>query len=672
MRQSDTAGAMVVIEDLEVRRGPVQLMSNVNWRVMEGERWGIVGANGCGKSSLLGHIVGTYESSAGGVAVKRGCSVGYLEQTAVTQSARSVRDEVMSRMGAVAEARSRLAHEDTEAAREAFDEAGGYEAERDVARVASGLGFSATDLDRPCSEFSGGWQMRIGLARLLLSKPELLVLDEPTNHMDSNARSWLASYLAAYKGTLILVSHDAAMMRRVCTSIAEVAAQTVEIYKSKGYEGWRSERAERAQRWVATHARQTKQAAELEDFVRRFGASATKASQAKDRQKKLERLREEMLPEPPSDVVALAATAGDHDANQADDSAETTSSAGSLSVRRKAKLVMPEPPPCGAFPVALRNATLAWGSAAPVVVDADLVVEKGMRLVIRGPNGAGKSTVAKALAQVVSCEGRVADPRLALGYFAQDSSQQLDPSLTALQVCLQAARAVREYTSEADARRVLGALGLTGDKALRIVGSLSGGEKARVALACLALVPSNCLVLDECSNHLDVDTLDELADALNNYKGAIVVVSHDKAFVDKLQPTHVARLQDRTLTVQARGLTEDDWNLAPTQSSGWRGAAAPTDDDAPPPPVIAVESKAERRRRMNAPKLIAKLETKIADAELAIADLDDQLVAAGTDFTACLPLTEQRDKLQTDLDALYEEYAELDNLLVASTAVAAR
>lgn len=658
---------MVVIKDLEVRRGPVQLLSNVNWRVMEGERWGIVGANGCGKSSLLGHIVGTYESSAGSVAVKQGCSVGYLEQTAVTQSARSVRDEVMSRMGTVAEARSRLAQEDSEAAREAFDEAGGYEAERDVARVASGLGFSAADLDRPCSEFSGGWQMRIGLARLLLSKPSLLVLDEPTNHMDSNARSWLASYLADYKGTLILVSHDAAMMRRVCTSIAEVAAHNVETYKSKGYEGWRSERAERAQRWVATHARQTKQAAELEAFVRRFGASATKASQAKDRQKKLERLREEMLPEPPADVVALAATAGDHEANQAEDSAaETTSSAGSLSVRRKAKLVLPEPPPCGPFPIALRNATLAWGNAAPVVVDTDLVVEKGMRLVIRGPNGAGKSTVAKALADVVSCEGRVADSRLALGYFAQDSSQHLDQDLTALQVCLQAARAVRAYTSEADARRVLGALGLTGDKALRTVGSLSGGEKARVALACLALVPSNCLVLDECSNHLDVDTLDELADALNNYKGAIVVVSHDKAFVDKLQPTHVARLQDRTLQVQARGLTDDDWKLAPTQSSSWRGVPAPTDDDAPPPPIVEVESKAERRRRMNAPKLIAKLETKIADTELAISHLDDELVAAGSDYTACLPLTEKRDKLQADLDALYEEYAELDSLLVAN------
>ena len=326
IQYGDTGGAALVLDDLSVSRGPVELVSGASWTCMPGERWGIVGPNGAGKSTLLGAILGVHESTTGKVAVKAGIDVGYLEQTGVGGSETTVREEVMSRMGALAAAQRALdeatakveggdySEEALEALGDAqaeFEERGGYSSEETVSKVLGGLGFDTkNDLDRPCSDFSGGWQMRIALARLLLSGPELLLLDEPTNHLDSAARSWLAQYLSTYEGTLVLVSHDTAMLKRACDSIAEVvgdapsadrpagngrrletyfrradilqtgrggaAAATwlfrgdepprprrghsVETgarlrYKSCSFDKWRQQRAERAFQWVSTYER---------------------------------------------------------------------------------------------------------------------------------------------------------------------------------------------------------------------------------------------------------------------------------------------------------------------------------------------------------------------------------------------------------------------------------
>ena len=498
IQYGDTGGAAIVLEDVAVRRGPVELLSGVSWRVMPGERWGIVGPNGAGKSTLLGAILGVHESTTGGIAVREDSSVGYLEQTGVGGSSRTVREEVMSRMGDLAAAQAELdaataaveagdysdeALERMGAAQEDFEDKGGYTAEETVAKVLGGLGFDVkTDLDRPCGDFSGGWQMRIALARLLLSGPEMLLLDEPTNHLDSAARAWLATYLAEYDGTLVLVSHDTAMLKRACESIAEVVGEQpradrpagngrrLEAYKSCSFDKWRQQRAERAAQWVTEYEKQKVEEADLEDFIRRFGAKASKAAQAKDRERKLERLRAVMRPRPPDDIVQLAKTLADETEalKQAsrDDAPEAnlgdTVASPLLSTRGGPVLRLPTPPDCGAVPVRLESATFGWpprsfvddagdgpttakarrarrsdaeevaeeldappGEAVtPIVSDATLAIERGMRVVVRGANGAGKSTLVKAVAGALPLisGARVVDDRLRLGFFRQDLS----------------------------------------------------------------------------------------------------------------------------------------------------------------------------------------------------------------------------------------------------------
>ncbi|KAH8048613.1 ATPase [Aureococcus anophagefferens] len=625
----DTGGAAIVLDDVAVRRGPVELLSGVSWRVLPGERWGIVGPNGAGKSTLLGAILGVHESTTGGIAVKEDASVGYLEQTGVGGSSSTVREEVMSRMGDLAAAQAELdaataaveggdyseaALERMGTAQEDFEDKGGYTAEETVAKVLGGLGFDVkSDLDRPCGDFSGGWQMRIALARLLLSGPEML-----------------------------------------CDSIAEVVGEQpradrpaghgrrLEAYKSCSFDKWRQQRAERAAQWVTEYEKQKVEEADLEDFIRRFGAKASKAAQAKDRERKLERLREVMRPRPPDDIVQLAKTLADETEalKQAsrDDAPETnlgdTVASPLLSTRTKTYLKLPTPPECGKMPVELRGATFGWpprrralarapddeleledidADVKPIVRDANLAVERGMRIVVRGANGAGKSTLVKAVAgalPLIAGERRC-DGRLSLGFFRQDLSQELDQEATALEVVLRGTRKDGDaMTSEKQGRDTLGALGLRGEMALRKVGSLSGGEKARVALACFVLVPNNVLILDEPSNHLDVDTVAALANGLNAFEGAVIVVSHDRAFVDELMPTHVATVADGAVSLEKRDLTDADWDV--------RGAGAAAE---------VVEDDKTRKKRHNAPKRMEKLEALIADAEAAVAAIDADMAA---------------------------------------------
>lgn len=733
IQYGDTGGAALVLDDLSVSRGPVELVSGVSWTCMPGERWGIVGPNGAGKSTLLGAILGVHESTTGKVAVKEGIDVGYLEQTGVGGSETTVREEVMSRMGALAAAQRALdeatakveggdySEEALEALGDAqaeFEERGGYSSEETVSKVLGGLGFDTkNDLDRPCSDFSGGWQMRIALARLLLSGPELLLLDEPTNHLDSAARSWLAQYLSTYEGTLVLVSHDTAMLKRACDSIAEVVGDApsadrpagngrrLETYKSCSFDKWRQQRAERAFQWVSTYEKQKEEERDLEDFIRRFGAKASKATQAKDREQKLKRLRSEMMDRPPQDVVDLAATLADEvealkrasrDDAPAAELADTVASP-LLRTRGGPVLRLPAPPPCGAMPVKLVGADVGWPrEASPmarrarrsddeeisealaddgedvklIVTGVDLSIERGMRLIVRGANGAGKSTLVKALAGAIPLAGgeRIEDDRLKLGYFRQDLSQELDQDATALDLVVASARADGDgMTSEQRGREVLGALGLKGEMALRLVGSLSGGEKARVALACFVLTPANVLVLDEPSNHLDVDTVAALAKGLNAFEGAVLVVSHDRAFVDELSPTHVLTVADGVASLEKRELVDADWDVSSIDERGAAEAveapaAAAAAEAAPPSPAL---SDADRKRLHNAPKRLAKLEDLIADAEADVAAVDAELMSSGSDVGLAVELQAKRDALQVSVDALWEEFAELETLVAA-------
>lgn len=322
--------------------------------------------------------------------------------------------------------------------------------------------------------------MRVGLARLLLSDPSLLVLDEPTNHLDASARRWLGEYVGSYAGTVLVVSHDVPFVSAAATSIAEVCGGRLELYKSTTYPKYALERAERQERAKATVAAQEREAKRLQDFIDRMGAKASKASQAKDRQGKLDKLAVQ------TEAARKLIVGGTH----------------------QPKLVLAKPPPCDGVPLRLKGANLRHPQGTQDILTAvGLELRKGMRLVVRGPNGAGKSTLLRALAgtlPLIYGGERVADDRLELGVFAQDLAQELPQDVGAYEYVANSVRAGDPSIEDTKIRTTMGSLGLTGEKATRLIGALSGGEKARVALATFCLTPCNVVLFDEPTNHLDV------------------------------------------------------------------------------------------------------------------------------------------------------------------------
>jgi len=658
----DGGGAAIAIRDFDVWAGSSPLIEDVSWNVMPKERWSLLGPNGCGKSTLLRAIAEIAQSGSDGselansVYVDGKLQFGMLEQTAVSGAETSVRDEVMSRMTAYQSAKTELQAaevactsgdaaevERLERATAAFEAAGGYTVDSRVSRVLKGLGFEDSEFERPCSSFSGGWQMRIGLARLLLSEPELLVMDEPTNHLDAAARRWLATYVADYSGTVLVVSHDEAFVSVACDSIAEVSGGRLELYKSVPFAKYTEEREERQRRAVATVEAQEREAARLQGFIDRMGAKASKAKQAKDRQGKLDRLAAEM-----SQSQALV-----------------------VGARRQPKLVLADPPACGGRPLALRGAALAHAEGAKTIIKAcDLDVTRGRRLILRGPNGAGKSTILKALSGSLELVAgtREVDDKLRLGLFAQDLAQELPQSERALDYVMATVREHDPSLEDERCRTVMGSLGLVGEKALRQIGSLSGGEKARVALATFCLTPCNVLLLDEPTNHLDVDAIAALLEALEAYTGAIVVVSHDRPFCEALRCSHVGYVADGRCTVEERELRNADFSTAA------RGVRNTEEDgvveDATTVAESAEQAKAARemdrqlqKMRKSARPKVAKLEASIADAEEQIERLDGEMVQAGADLGKLAELGTQRDTLQAKIDAWYEEWEGLEELL---------
>lgn len=490
----DTKGANLLLTDLIIATGAGSIiLKSINFRVDPKERWGIVGPNGCGKSTLLGAITGTVRIDGGAALVASKVKVGYLKQTAVSGSTRTVREEAGSEMKEINDAKSLMERleeritngdaaektlNDLATAQSRFEDVGGWTQEQDVDLVLRGLGFQPTDSDRLCSDFSGGWQMRIALARLLLSQPDLLMLDEPSNHLDSSARDWLATYLSNYQGSILLVSHDVALLSKAVNSIAEVSGQTLIQYVSCSYDKYLTEKAFRAKSAIAEYERNMKEAARLQEFVDKFGASATKAASAQSRVKMIEKMRREGKLDPPP--------------------------MGVVETRWKPSLVLPDPPKgIGEKLLVLKKASIGYGDGSPPILEGiDLVVNRGVKLILRGPNGAGKSTLLAALRgklPLVSGE-RIENEKLRLGVFTQDLAQELDVSARAMDLVTDYARGgpYGDITiSNQDARGVMGRLGLSDEKPLRKIGELSGGEKARVALSMFALKASNLLLLDE-------------------------------------------------------------------------------------------------------------------------------------------------------------------------------
>eukprot|EP00536_Pseudo-nitzschia_multiseries_P005072 jgi/Psemu1/285520/fgenesh1_pg.91_\ len=557
----DTRGAALRLEDVAISRGASPLLKGINWSVQPKERWGIVGINGAGKSTLLGAITGTVRMDEGKALVHSNIRVGYLKQSAVSGSTKTVAEEARSEMTHIEDAKldldvkskvvedgdySEEALNDLAAAQEHFETIGGYQQEQLVDSVLKGLGFEPEDSDRLCSDFSGGWQMRIALARLLLSKPSLLLLDEPSNHLDSSAKDWLGKYIANYDGSVVLVSHDVTLLDASVNSIAEIVGNTIVEYRSCSYNKYLEEKDFRAASAQAEYERNLEEAARLQAFVDKFGASATKAKSAQSRVKMLEKMKKEgKLDPPPVAVVAR---------------------------ERDPELVLPPPPkPNGEYLMTLKDATIGYDpNDAPLLQNINLQIPRGMKLLLRGPNGAGKSTLLKALRgnapEMIQSGDRIENDQLYLGTFTQDLAQELDPEARAVDLVTEYARSGSDgdirVTDEA-ARGVLGRLGLGGEKPLRQVKGLSGGEKARVALGMFALKASNLLLLDEPSNHLDVGCISGLAKALSGWggkDGAVVVISHDRKFCEKVGFTHVGTVMNGKLVLEQRSLRESDWD----------------------------------------------------------------------------------------------------------------
>lgn len=655
--RGDARGAALLVENVSVYRGPNNILSDIHWRVEPQEKWGLVGGNGQGKSTLLKAF--TEELAYDGdVTIMSTLDLGYLQQTAVSGSTKTVFDEAASAMVEIQQARrdmeqaTRRVEEDAseknlqalDVATLKFEAVGGYTQEKEVSSVLKGLGFS--DLQQTCDSLSGGWQMRVSLAKLLLSKPSLLLLDEPSNHLDVNARKWLATYLTHYKeGAMILVTHDVALLSSV-QHIAQVQSGRLEVFKSCTYPQYLEEKDRRAAAAVAEYERNAQKAAKLQGFVDRFGASATKASAAQSRVKQLEKMQKQGLLDDPSTLVAGA------------NNFQPT-------------LSLPDPPRAiGECLIKLEGAQVGWTADQPLVNNVNLSINKGMKLWIRAPNGAGKSTLLAALrGNLELFQGsRTTNQELKLGVFTQDLAQELDPTARAVDLVTAHARTDDISITDQMARSAMGRLGLSGDKPLRKIQDLSGGEKARVALAMFCLKPSNCLLLDEPSNHLDVECVKALSEALSDWgtdQGAIVVVSHDKNFCQAVGFSHVGTIHDGQFSVQERAMRDSDWNFESSATTPTMGVAVSTRNGESSSGTGASPQvdRSLKKQVYNAPKRIAKLETLIEKTELSIAELESEMMAHGSDVGKLMDLTEQKADLENKVTEYMEEWESLEELL---------
>ena len=506
---------MIHVEALSKRYGDKVLFEDVSWHVKKRDRIGLSGPNGAGKTTLLRMLAGLEEPDAGAIRMASDTTIGYLPQDGIVHHGRTVYAEVVlafRELLALREEQHRiedaLAHASEEEGgherlleryaevTERFKQLGGWEIEAHVAEVLKGLGFSLADHGRNTEEFSGGWQMRIALAKLLLARPNLLLMDEPTNHLDLPARNWLEEYLRDYPGSVVLVSHDRFFLDATIKRITEVGLKTLTDYHGN-YSHYVVEHGARMERRREAWRRQSEEIEKAQVFINRFRYQATKAKQVQSRIKMLDKV--ERIEIPPE--------------------------------RKKIRFKFPEAPRPGRVVLELKGVRKAYGDNV-VLRQVDLIVERGDRIALVGPNGAGKSTLMRTLGGVDRPdEGlRLEGHKVVLDYFAQDQASVLNPSLTVHEEMT----ASSPMTMVPMVRTILGGFLFEGDDAFKRVAVLSGGERNRLALAKMLLRPSNVLLLDEPTNHLDLDSKEVLLDALRDYGGTLVFVSHDRYFVDQL------------------------------------------------------------------------------------------------------------------------------------------
>ena len=504
---------MITINKIKHHYGEKVLYNEINGVIGPRDRIGLVGSNGSGKTTLLKILMGEMEANDGSIDKPDFVNIGYLPQDGIEVSGKTLYKEAESAFGDILELQDKIAQADeamlemdtsSEEYYDLIDVMGEWEQQLEefqpdrikskIERILTGIGFKLSDLDRDTGEFSGGWQMRIALAKLLLKNPSLIILDEPTNHLDIISQNWVEHYLKNYQGAIIVISHDRAFLDSVTNKTFELKMGALNIYKGN-YSFYTEESQKQLEVLRKAHANQQKEIREIKDFINKFRSNVKKASLVQSRIKQLDKI----------DLITIPRE------------------------EKKIFFRFPKPPPSSAKVITISGLHKAYGDNV-VFKGLDLRIDHGDRIAVVGVNGAGKSTLARIMAgQEPYQEGTVEKGiNTVISYFAQSQAEELNPSNTVLDEVESAA----EGNQEANPRAALGAMLFSGDAALKKTSVLSGGEKNRVALSKMLMKPANCLILDEPTNHLDLKSKEVLQDAINEFEGTVILVSHDRSFLD--------------------------------------------------------------------------------------------------------------------------------------------
>ena len=632
---------MISIEGLKVEFGVTPLFEDVSFVINKKDRIALVGKNGAGKSTMLKILAGEQRPTEGTVAVQRNITVGYLPQVMVLSDSRTVMEEAEMAFEHIFEMQERLNRMNQELAdrtdydsesyqelierfthdNEHFLMMGGTNYRAEIERTLIGLGFERSDFDRPTSEFSGGWRMRIELAKLLLRRPDVLLLDEPTNHLDIESIQWLEGFLKVSPGAVVLVSHDRAFINNVTNRTIEISCGHIYDYKVP-YDEFVVLRKERREQQLRAYENQQKEIKDTEDFIERFRYKATKAVQVQSRIKQLEK------------IVPIRIDEEDHST---------------------LRLKFPPAMRSGNYPVICEGVKKAYGEHV-VFHDVDMTIHRGEKVAFVGKNGEGKSTLVKCIMDQIPFEGKlVIGHNVQIGYFAQNQAQLLDENLTVFDTIDR----VAQGDIRLKIRDILGAFMFGGEASDKKVKVLSGGERSRLAMIRLLLEPVNLLILDEPTNHLDMRSKDVLKEAIRDFDGTVIVVSHDREFLDGLVTKvyefgggvvkeHIGGIYDFLQKKKMESLQE----LQLTQSS------APVAKEEPVPVSenkLSYEAQKElNRKARKLEKQVAACETHIGELEAQVTEIENRM--ATPEGAADRSLYEQYQALKKEITAAEEEW----------------
>ena len=598
---------MISVEGLTVEFGGFTLFDDVSFVVNKKDRIALVGKNGAGKSPMLKIFAGLQSPTSGTVSIPKETTIGYLPQQMQLTDSRTVREEAEQAFGHIQEMEKEIERLNLELAErtdyetesyqklidkvthlsEHFQLMGGSNYHAELERTLIGLGFNRSDFERPTSEFSGGWRMRIELAKLLLRRPDVLLLDEPTNHLDIESIQWLENFIATRANAVILVSHDRAFIDNTTSRTIEIELGSIYDYKVK-YSEYVELRKERREQQLRAFENQQKKLADTEAFIERFRYKATKSVQVQSRIKQLEKVERIEVDEVDTAMLSLK---------------------------------FPPAPRSGSYPVIMENVAKRYGDHL-IFKDVTLTINRGDKVAFVGKNGEGKSTLVKCIMEQIDYEGKLQlGHNVKIGYFAQNQAQLLDDNLTVFDTI--------DYVAQGDIRTkirdILGAFMFGGEASEKKVKVLSGGERSRLAMIRLLLEPVNLLILDEPTNHLDMRSKDVLKDALREFDGTVIVVSHDREFLDGLVDK-VYEFGNQRVVEHLGGIYEflekKKMDSLRELERSTQAASLVADTDVQP-----TQNKLSYEARKEQSKAIKKVEKAVAEAENKITELENSIAA---------------------------------------------